>query len=736
MNNKRISRIVAVVLIAIAALMPARVTAYDFKEGGIYYNVNNGEAEVTYCVANSGSYSGEVVIPETVTHAGVTYPVTAIGNAAFDWCSVLTGVVLPNSIDSIANFAFQRCSSLKSIVIPNSVRKMGNCVFWRSGLEQAVIGNSLEVIGDYCFQYCYGLKEVVLGASIRHLAIKAFFDCPSLKSVTCLSSTPPSMYAYYSFCDEAYRNATLKVSGASMEAYKANENWSRFRSYANLSLAEQLALDKTTMSLNVGVNVQLTATILPEEASQDLVWTSSNPEIARVGSNGWVTGVSVGETIITAATTDGSNLEASCVVRVLPDGVMASNQLTMPWTLTVEKGLDFVLPVAMVNEAEVTAVQCDVNLPDGIELATDGDNYMIDLVESRATTGHMINARALSPGVVRVIVSSMQSQPFAGNDGELMVLHLNVNPDIEDGNYDVTLTNVILADANARTYYAPDVTTHINVKSYARGDANGDGTVNVGDYVTIANRILDLDPVPFIFSAADVDESGSIDVGDLVGVASIVLGDFTMPAATPSQDKGGVALNGASTATGDNRVVVTLNMNNDVPLAAWQLDVELPEGMTLAEANLSSRASRHSLAVNELADGRIRLLASSTLNDVVDGNEGALLTLVLEGNAAADAAVTVSDALLAEADMTIHAVAPFGVSINNSAVNELDAAVRIYSVDGQIIVETPAETTVELITPSGMTRMMKAHAGVNTYHAERGISIVRAAGRVAKLHVQ
>ena len=85
--------------------------------------------------------------------------------------------------------------------------------------------------------------------------------------------------------------------------------------------------------------------------------------------------------------------------------------------------------------------------------------------------------------------------------------------------------------------------------------------------------------------------------------------------------------------------------------------------------------------------------------------------------------------------MTTHAVNPFSISVGNSAVKEVNSDVRIYALGTDIIVETPVDTTVELIAPNGMVRVFKAKAGINTYPAERGICIVRAAGSVAKISV-
>ena len=83
---------VLMLFVAMAAMLPASMSAYDFKEGGLFYNVNGNEAAVTFEVENVGSYSGDVVIPETVVHDGVEYAVTAIGYKAFCRCYNLTSI--------------------------------------------------------------------------------------------------------------------------------------------------------------------------------------------------------------------------------------------------------------------------------------------------------------------------------------------------------------------------------------------------------------------------------------------------------------------------------------------------------------------------------------------------------------------------------------------------------------------------------------------------------------------
>lgn len=724
----------AMVLVALMAMVPITMSAYDFKEGGIYYDVNGTQVTVTREGDNTASYAGDVVIPETVTHNGVEYTVTAIGYSSFSYCHNLTSIEIPNTIVSIEHHAFRSCEKLQSVVIPNSVTNLGRCVFHScSGLKSAVIGNSVPVIDEYCFQYCSQLTDVVLGSSVTRLETKAFFDCYALKDVSCLAPTPPTMIAWYSFDGSNYGNVTVHVLGSSMEAYKADEYWGQFSKYASLTKATSLSLDQSMVTLNGGEQAQLNAIVEPADASSSVNWTSSDTRVAAVDAKGVVTAIGAGEAIITATTLDGTDLTAQCVVRVYSTSVQHANVLSMPATLDVENGMGCVLPVEMRNVAGISAVQCDITLPEGVELAQEDGEFLIDVNKDRLADSHVKLIRQLSSGAVRVLITSPIAEAINGNDGELFALHLDVAAEAEDGVYPVRLSNVVMAGVDAMTYYAPDVTSSLVVKSYVKGDANGDGMVNVGDYVTIANYILEMNPEPFIFRAADVDDNQEINVGDLVGVTNIVMGIEEVPEEPENPDADPVRLSGSVTSDG-GMSTVTFDMSNTVELTALQMDVTIPAGMTLGSARLTSRGSMsHALKVVELGNGKMRLLASSSMNDVLGGNEGALLTLALDGQASGDAVLDVDNIMAAEQDMTIHAVKPFKVNAEGSGVREIMSDVRIYTQDENIVVETTAETPVEIIMTNGMSRTVMAKAGVNTYPVERGICIVRAVGQVAKL---
>ncbi len=77
-----------------------------------------------------------------------------------------------------------------------------------------------------------------------------------------------------------------------------------------------VSFDKSTMNLNVGDTAKITATVRPENATnKELKWTSTNPFVATIDTDGNVIAAGEGVTTITAKTADGS-YTANCVVTV------------------------------------------------------------------------------------------------------------------------------------------------------------------------------------------------------------------------------------------------------------------------------------------------------------------------------------------------------------------------------------------------------------------------------------
>jgi len=82
-------------------------------------------------------------------------------------------------------------------------------------------------------------------------------------------------------------------------------------------LVTGIGLDTVNIKLNVGDSIQVTATVIPNQATdKSLSWSSDHPEIASVSANGMITGVSAGSAKITAAANDNSGVTKDCFVTV------------------------------------------------------------------------------------------------------------------------------------------------------------------------------------------------------------------------------------------------------------------------------------------------------------------------------------------------------------------------------------------------------------------------------------
>ena len=140
------------------------------NENGFYYSVSNGEATITGC---DEPISGDVVIPDTLGG----YPVTSIGNCAFEDCTGLTSITFPDSVTSIDGYAFYGCTGLTNVTIPDSITSIGYDAFEHcSGLTSVTIGNSVTSIGSGAFSGCSELTSVTIPDSVTSIGSDAFAD--------------------------------------------------------------------------------------------------------------------------------------------------------------------------------------------------------------------------------------------------------------------------------------------------------------------------------------------------------------------------------------------------------------------------------------------------------------------------------------------------------------------------------------------------------------------------------
>lgn len=353
------------------------VTAETVENNGICYQ-RNSLTTLKIVPNPEAPYSGDFFIPKNAQFNGVEMSVNEIGDEAFSNCSDLTSIVIPNTIAKIRESAFDGCDNLKFVKICDGspIEINLDVVFSDSPIKELYIGSN-AVTYNFDSRLLSIVKSMTLGGSVTNLPPKAAFksltsfiveegENPILETEDyCTSSMElvsqqtlkdPYTYIYYRFFYlvtythlspilYALQNSTLNylhigrdVQRVEVDTSKTYEKipttaGSRYQEFGymdevnyqyqdiivksdyNRNPVESIVINENVVELSVGESVKLAAICTPDNASFTAVnWSSSDENIATVDIFGNVTKLADGEAIITAATTDGSNLTAICKI--------------------------------------------------------------------------------------------------------------------------------------------------------------------------------------------------------------------------------------------------------------------------------------------------------------------------------------------------------------------------------------------------------------------------------------
>ena len=179
------------------------------------YSVSVGEHEKSRYIVVPDTYNGipvtkisdfafqdctrlkQIFIPETVTEIGVS---------AFENCSSLGFADLPVSVVCLKDYAFRNCTSLRFLQMNHSFEMIGEGVFdgcssleeydlygissisnemfaANTSMQEFVVPSTVASIGEMAFYGCTSLKSVVIPTSVTFIGSEAFGGCDSLTDI-------------------------------------------------------------------------------------------------------------------------------------------------------------------------------------------------------------------------------------------------------------------------------------------------------------------------------------------------------------------------------------------------------------------------------------------------------------------------------------------------------------------------------------------------------------------------
>ena len=220
-------------------------------------------------IPNSVTSIGDGAFDEcsSLTSVTISNGVTSIGNQAFWGCSSLTSVTIPNSLTSFGEYAFYNCKNLKEVHITDIAawckiafkRSESNPLYYAHNLyvngtlvTDLVIPNSVTSIGHYVFSGCTSMTNVTISNSVTSIGASAFSGCSSLASITIPSSVTSIGFSAFDDCKnlkEVHITDIAAWCGIVFKSWDSNPLSYANDLYVNDALVTDLAIPNSVTSI-------------------------------------------------------------------------------------------------------------------------------------------------------------------------------------------------------------------------------------------------------------------------------------------------------------------------------------------------------------------------------------------------------------------------------------------------------------------------------------------------------
>lgn len=636
--------------------------------------------------------------------------ISQISDYAFNGCTSLDNVAFPESMTSIANNSFSECTSLKTLDLGKKLMIIGPSAFkgdvalegvdfpttlYGLGVESfsgctslpSIEIKGISSVGKQAFQGCTGLKWVSLSAKTTSLGENSFAGCTGIGYVKSYAEVPPEGLA--NFPKDVVANGTLFVPEASMEEYEFSELWEPWlkKPLTEDVLVTSISLSQNEIAFRATETIQLTATVGEDNAvNKDVIWKSSDENIATVDETGLVTAIAVGHAEITAKAADGSGIRDICAVTVNPTAV---ESITLSQTAaTLKKNRELSLEAAILP-ATATVKELNWTSSDPTKATVDAD------------------------GVVKTLLTG-----------------------------DVTITAAAKDDSGVAATLA------LTVIAPSRGDSNDNDVVNVTDAVNTANYAVGKDVAKFCFEAADVNNDKSITVADASGTISIIMTQTEVTAnalacaramtrTEVEMDK--LVIDDFNAAPGKTQSVFE-KLDNTTDYVAIQADIVLPEGVELVAVKAGERTKPfHALTSANIGNNAVRVALFDIGNHEFATSDEAILELVVKTSTSECGDIVIDNIIAADADANEYRLTSTGG--HNNGMTDIDSIyaggqIHIVAVKGGVEVYNAEGQTVRVFGIDGKLMHSEKVAGERlNISLSNGIYVVTAGNAEQKIVV-
>ena len=690
-------KIAALTMCMLLSLTAGAITVSS-TAGALSSQVTDGSSVTELTVTGTMDARDFLFIAENMPNLE-TLNLSGVEIEAYSSSTPVFTTIIDYAADEIPPTSFHGMKKLSSVTLPSSLQSIGMSAFGGcTELISITWPDALTTIGAYAFNGT-GLTSVDIPASVTRMDEGAFARCTSLMNVI----VNGDVVGEFAFLGDT-ELSDVQLYGATKIGKGA------FNGCTSLT---ELTIDDPSLLTKIDdeafINSGLTTLQLSDMESLDSMgnWAFAGSQLDNVEFPSSLTHMGEGaffyDTMLTT-------IDAPDLTRIAD--FQYAGALAMSNSDIVPDGTDTIGAFAFYNNSYGHA------------------NFMIPASVVYIGTKAMAGMTG-----TKTYVSESSTVPALGDSVWAGVDQPNVNLDTKPN----SVTDLYAEAEQWKEFHL--------LRDYLRGDANGDGRVNVADITITANYIMGNKSSEFIFYAADLDSNNRINVADITSIASIIMDQSLAwirraPALSSYETNGdALVLSDVVINAGETRTI-GIALDNSRAYTSLQFDLTLPEGLSVVSGSAAAakRLGDHVVTMGDMGDNRVRLMAYSGNSTEIKDSEGDIITLTVQAdeNLLGGSMISIDNVILVDKQAKPYVGNGCMAMINTATgVEEMNAAVdKVYAYGHTLVIETSEAGEAQLVMTNGIMQPLTVEAGRNTFTLEPGIYIVRLHNKSHKIRVE